>query len=407
MCREHVILGTSLGAVSDSVASTALVVWPFTLLIAWIAGEYAAICRVPKVVTYGITGLLAGGFFYQHDAGVLEILLVLSDAAIGLLLTELGFRFNPKWFLFQPRVAFLSIAETISVFVGVLFLGLAFLELEFDAAAIVASICMATSPAAILLVSRQEQSKGPITNLIINLSASSCIISVVTYHLIIGFSIQQSDVSQYQASFSYFSGMIISVLLGAMIATLLNRLLAPLKINGESLSFAIAIGSFAIATLLHELKLSPILGSLSMGITLRLLGVKLPGVHQDFGSLGKFLTAFLFVFVSSQLVWSSIWSGFFAGLSILTVRGFIKWFMLRLRGSKCDLSARQSSFAGLALMPASSFTACILEQSRSIGLDFLAGFNPVVSFIFLAEIFGPIAVSIAIIKGGEAFKEEN
>lgn len=380
-------------------------IWPVMLFLAWVLGEYAALVRVPKIVTYGMIGLFYGPLVAQLHHSFSATLLLVADAALGLLLTELGFRFNPRWFYYQPRVIVISLAEAFGCFFVVFVFCTLGLRMQVGAAATIASLSMATSPAAILLVARQEQSSGPLTNMIINLSAANCILSVITYHLVTGLMLRNSgaDNGGYYPGIN-FAVLSISVLVGAAVAILVKGWLTPLKLSGEARAFAIAISSISVSMFLHELRLSPIAGSLSVGVTMRSIGLKMTGIHQDFGSLGRVLTLFLFVFLSSQLQWESIREGFGIGLAILAIRSVMKWSIVRKLGPTCQLTPQQAWYAGLAMMPASSFTACLLEQSRTMGMDLLKGFNPIISFIFIAEIFGPIATAAGIIIAKESYE---
>lgn len=94
------------------------------------------------------------------------------------------------------------------------------------------------------------------------------------------------------------------------------------------------------------------------------------------------------------------------GLGILCIRSFAKFVVIGGLGFSAGLSRRQALFAGLGMMPASAFVAVILEQTRVMGVDLFREFNPIFSFIFLAELLGPIATSIAIRLGKEASLEE-
>jgi Kef-type K+ transport system membrane component KefB len=381
-------------------------VWPVMLFLAWVLGEYGALLRVPKIVTYGIVGLFCGPLVTQHNASFLAALLLLADAALGLVLTELGFRFNTRWFYHQPRVLLISLAEAFGCFF-VVYLFCSFgIGLQSGGAATIASLSMATSPAAILLVARQEQSSGPLTNMVINLSAANCILSVLTYHVVTGFILRGSGAenSNYYAGMN-FATMAVSVLVGSAVAILVKWGLYPLKLTGEARAFAIAISSISVSMFLHELRFSPIVGALAVGITMRSIGLKMTGIHQDFGSLGRLLTLFLFLFLSTQLQWDSIWEGFGVGFAILALRSIMKWGVLRTLGPACQLTPTQAWYTGLAMMPASSFTACLLEQSRTMGMDLLKGFNPIISFIFIAEIFGPIATAVGVIFAKESFED--
>lgn len=391
---------------TDSIEQGPFLVWTAIILFAWLVGEYLWLVRCPRVVSYSIVGLVAGGWLRSFSESEGAVLVFLADASIGLLLTELGFRFSPIWFVRNPRIAWLSLAESISTFAATYLLCRYWFRMDPAMASILASLCVATSPVAILRITRELQSSGPITNLIVNLSAMNCIACVVMYHFFTGFLIQYSTDATAWTPGSIFLVILGSLLIGMIVSIFLKWSLAPVRVSSEVRAFSVAMSAIVLTALLSQLRVSPMVGAIALGITMRAIGVKMTGIHQDFGSLGRLLTVFLFVFISAQLQWQSILAGLPMGLGILCIRSFAKFVVIGGLGFSAGLTRRQAFYAGLGMMPASAFVAVILEQTRVMGVDLFREFNPIFSFIFLAELLGPIATTIAIRLGKEASLEE-
>jgi Kef-type K+ transport system membrane component KefB len=390
---------------TDGIHQGPFLVWSLIILLAWLVGEYLWLMRFPRVVSYAIVGLLAGGWLRTLSEPDGNDLVFLADASIGLLLSELGFRFSPIWFLRNPKVAWLSFAESMSTFVVTYLLCRYWFEMDSAMASVLASLCVATSPVAILRITRELQSSGPITNIIVNLSAMNCIICVVLYHILTGFLVQYSTGAAVWAPGYIFLVILVSLFSGVVSSVLLKWSLTRIRMSNEVRAFSIAMSSIVLTALLSQFRMSPMAGAIALGITMRAIGVKMTGIHQDFGSLGRFLTVFLFVFISSQLQWPSIVAGLPMGLAILCVRFLAKFIAIGGLGGVAGLNRQQSLLAGLGMMPASAFIAVMLEQTRVMGVDLFREFHPIFSFVFLAELLGPIATSIAIRIGKEANPE--
>jgi Kef-type K+ transport system membrane component KefB len=390
---------------TDGMRQGPFLVWSAIILLAWLVGEYLSLARCPRVVSYSIVGLVAGRWLRSLSEPEGNVLVFLADASIGLLLLELGFRFSPTWFFRNPKVAGLSFAEAILTFGATFILCHYWFGMDSAMSSILASLCVATSPVAILRITRELQSSGPITNLIVNLSAMNCIICVVLFHFFTGFLVQFANGESAWTPGYIFLVIVASLSLGIIVSVLLKWSLSRVRVSSEVRAFSVAMSAIVLTALLSQLRLSPMVGAIALGITMRAIGVKMTGIHQDFGSLGRLLTVFLFVFISSQLQWPSILAGLPMGIAILCVRFLSKFIAIGSLGGAAGLSRQQSLLAGLGMMPASAFVAVILEQTRVMGVDLFRESHPIFSFIFLAELLGPIATSIAIRLGKESSPE--
>lgn len=385
-----------------------MLVLPAVLLFTWIAGEYLERLRVPRIATYGIAGCLLGFVWNEGlTLGVEDGFAWLADAAIGLVLCELGFRFSPSWLPSNPWVIGLSLCESIGTFLCVFLLCYSVGNEELLRAATLASLCVATSPVAILRVTRQCQSSGPITNLALNLTAMNCIVGVLLFKIVTGLAIHRNQQLDWVYPGFLLTLVTASVIAAVLSSILLHWLLRPLRMPSEVRAFATALCVFLLTSILHEWKLSPLVGAISFGIAMRQIGEKMTGVHQDFGSLGRFLTLFLIVYTSSRLNLEAIYEGLVLGLLLGTGRLVVKvlcpWFL----SHRIGITSKQGFLAGIALLPSSVFAICLMEQSRLMGVDTIGSFPPLVVMLLVFEVLGPIGTSIAITIGGEAAEQDS
>lgn len=123
--------------------------WPFALAIAWIAGEFGhRWTGLPRISIYGLVGFLLANIWASLLPGSLSITL-LANIAFGLILFELGYRINLRWLRNNPWLGVTSLAEAIATFAAVFYVAQAF-AMPFIPSLLLASLCMATSPAAVL-----------------------------------------------------------------------------------------------------------------------------------------------------------------------------------------------------------------------------------------------------------------
>jgi hypothetical protein len=140
---------------------------------------------------------------------------------------------------------------------------------------------------------------------------------------------------------------------------------------------------------------------------MRHIGEKMTGVHQDFGSLGRFLTLFLIVFTSSRLDFYAIHEGLALGLLLGAGRLVVKVLSPWLLSNRIGITSKQGYLAGIALLPSSVFAICLLEQSKLMGVETIGSFPPLIVMLLIFEVLGPIGTSIAITLGGEAAEQDS
>jgi Kef-type K+ transport system membrane component KefB len=374
--------------------------WPFCLLLAWIAGEWLSHVRLPRIITYSLCGLACGPALGWLAVKDLPQGRLLADAAMGLLLFEIGYRLNPMWMVRNHWVLITSLIESSLTFLAVFACCMAF-DFYWVQATMLASLCMATSPAAVLRVTRDAQSSGQVTNLVLTLSAMNCFFSILAFNAATGVAMQTVSLSAAAAPGTVLMIVSASMALACLGALLFSMVLRLCSLPNESIPFTIALFVACMTVLIDALRLSPALAMLCLGVAFRFLKIKITGRYQDFGSLGRFFTLFLFVFISAAIDLEVAWSGLGFGLLIVLVRGAIKIGVCAYFATLLGTSRRKGALAGLALMPVSAFALMLLEQARHLGINILGSFPPVVAIALLLEILGPIATRVAITQSAE------
>ena len=142
---------------------TPVVAWPLMLLAAWLAGEWLARrWHAPRVCAYGVVGLALSGLGLSQGVASHAALGLLANMALALTLFELGYRINPRWLLRNPWLLVAGVGQGLLTFAAVLWIGGQFFGLALDQRLVLASLCVATSPAAVMRVTHELRSAGQV-----------------------------------------------------------------------------------------------------------------------------------------------------------------------------------------------------------------------------------------------------
>ena len=134
------------------------------LLLALLAGHLVKLLRIPEVTGYVLAGIALGpsilGWVSAENLAALE---VLSQVALGLILFSVGSVFEFSRFSRMGR-QFISLTLAESLLASVLVTAsLVMLGQPWQVALLLGAIAMATAPASTLMVIRECNSAGPVT----------------------------------------------------------------------------------------------------------------------------------------------------------------------------------------------------------------------------------------------------
>jgi len=155
------------------------------LVAALFLGRVAEYLRVPKVTAYLLTGMLLGpGIlnWIRHDH--LTLFEPLTKLAISLVLFNLGCHFPmARVRRILRRVLRLSAGELTATFLLV-FLGLILFGVPWEAALMLAALALATAPATTILVLKETESEGPVTEYTNSLVVLNNLVAIVLFELL-------------------------------------------------------------------------------------------------------------------------------------------------------------------------------------------------------------------------------
>jgi Kef-type K+ transport system membrane component KefB len=384
-----------------------LVAWPLMLLAAWLAGEWLARrWHAPRVCAYGVVGLGLSGLGLSQGMASPAALSLLANMALALTLFELGYRINPRWFRHNPWVLAAGLAQGLLTFAAVLWVAGTF-GLAMNQRLVLAALCVATSPAAVMRVTHELRSSGQVTERLLHLCALNCLLAVLLFKGVVGYWHLETSGDLGKAAFNSVYVIALSLLAGAVfgvIAPALNRVAT----NSQSTTVTFAICVLLLTGIAQSLQLSPLLAALAFGAVARERRVMLSHAQRNFGVLGDMLTVFLFVFIGSLLSWGGVLEGLVLGAALLAARSGVHTLVNVSVARFSGTTFRKGALTGLALMPMSAFALLLLEESRLYGFELARDSMPVmVGLLVLLELIGPLVAQRAIIWAGEAHPMED
>ncbi len=155
------------------------------LLASLLAGILADLVRIPKVSAYLLAGMLVGpSLAHWISEEQLHHLAPVTKLAMALVLLELGYQFPlVQLRSIMRRALWLSAGEIIATFtlvsVGVLVLGGG-----LALAVLLGALALATAPATTVLVLKESNSEGPVTDLAEVLVALNNIVAIIAFEIL-------------------------------------------------------------------------------------------------------------------------------------------------------------------------------------------------------------------------------
>jgi len=394
------------GHLFDLQALTGNLAWPFTILVAWLAGEYVhRWAGLPRISVYAIVGFL----FASPQLGILpassDAVLLLANIAFGLIVFEAGHRLNWHWFRSNPWIGMSSLAESALTFAAV-FLLLRWFDLPLTTVCLFAALAMATSPATVVRVINEQRSSGQVTERALHLSVLDCVLAVFVFKVVVGMVVFQSSGSIWQAAYGSLVDLCASFVLGAAFGIAMPALLRAISRTSQDSTLAFAIAVIFVVALTHHLRLSPILATLTFGLVARHRRIVLNPSQRGFGALGDLLCVLLFVYVATTLELQQVVAGIGLGFAIIAARQAAKMAGIVAFAHVSGITWRKGLLIGVAMTPISAFVILVLEQTRSLGINLVDQLAPLAAAALVLEVVGPILTQRAFIWAREVPESE-
>jgi Kef-type K+ transport system membrane component KefB len=385
------------------------------LLLALAAGHLVKFLRIPEVSGYILAGVALGpsvlGWISHENLNTLGIF---SEVALGLILFSVGAVFDLSRFLrIGRRIVLLTVIESslAALLVGI---GTWINGAPWPVALLLGAIAVETAVASTLMVLRESNASGPLSESLLSIIATNNVLCLVAYSLVATFvdltgSFQAESgvlASAYRAIFPLIWQVLGSVALGYLVGLLLAYWSAKVVEHGEIL--ILLVGSVLLCVGISILlDLSPLLASLAVGATMTNLSAQSRALFDSLAKTDPPLYAIFFVIAGADL-----------DVNLLGSIGVLgaTYFLCRTTGKVIGASIGSRLLGFERPIPNLLGFGMVTQAGLAIGLtlaierrfpDYSHMISAVVlSSIILFEMIGPIATRFAVERSGEAHADE-
>lgn len=380
------------------------------LLLALLAGHLMKIIRVPEVTGYLLAGVALGPSalgWLSHD-NLLAIGLF-SEVALGLILFSVGSVFEVSLFRrIGKQVALVTAVES-ALAAAIVSVGVLVLGQPWQVACLLGAIAIATAPASTLMVVRECDSAGPLTDNLLGIIAVNNLLCITAYSLVAtaidvtgAFSSATGFVDTlYRSGFTLMWQLAGSAALGCLVGMLLAGWSSQIVESGEMLillagSILLCVGAARL------LDLSPLVASLAVGATMVNFSDRSRHLFETLAGTDPPFYAIFFVLAGAELDLTLVPAIGSLGVIYLVGRAAGKFVGARLASRWMGLAPAVQSYLGFALLA---------QAGLAIGLTLTINarypeWAPIVSTVVLGsvavyEVIGPISTRFALTKAGE------
>ncbi len=331
------------------------------LVLATLMGESVfRFLRWPRLIGYTAAGLViaAGGGGLQALA-LQPSARAIVDAALAVLLFEIGHRVNLRWLRANPWLIFISLGEwalsLMAMWLVLSWLGLGGLHGLATAAALAC-----TAPAVALRLSGEFNARGQVTERLLLVSALGTILSILAVGVLTAWMGAQASVQWWNALLLQVYGIGGAVLAAAVLAWAVNWVERHFDFADEGAALLLVGLILLVLSITRMLHWSTLLTPLLAGLLLRARSQRPRVWPRHFGTAGGVLVVLLFLILGLSLNWAALASGMAMGLALAGVRALAKLAVPLALGKPSGLSWRQSTALGLALNPAAGVSFVLL-----------------------------------------------
>ena len=384
----------------------------------------------PDVTAFLIAGVLVGPFALGrlgiHGIGFntmeeLESVSALSNVALGFIAFDIGNEFRLAHLKETGKTA--TVIGVIQALMATLLVDIALIALHFilgpdvlplPVAVTLGAIASATAPAATLMVVRQYKAKGPVTDLLLPIVALDDAVGLVVFS--VSFGIAQAMVGGRLDTVSVIVNplleIVFSLILGAIMGTLLTVLEKIFYSNSNRLSLTISFVIMTIAMASREFELG---GGVKVSFSSLLVCMMLGTVFCNFSEYSvdimnrssKWtapLYALFFVLSGAELD-----LGVFRypqivliGVVYILVRCAGKYLGAKFSSTFMNCSETVRKYLGITLFPQAGVALGMVVTAQALGEEMGGMVRNIVLFsVLVYELVGPQLTRMALTSAGE------
>jgi len=354
-----------------------------------------------------ITGYIAAGFLLGPSvSGLLTTDLLgharlFTDIALGLILYDLGRLLKLRELRTSRWLLTAGLAESMLSFL-LIFVLLRLAGLHTLSASMVAAVGISSSPAVLLLVTRQLGARGIVTSSAINLVAMNNVLAFFMFLTVLPLLHleQQASLLTIFLQPLYQLGVSLAIAYGlSRLMVWVARHLGPRENAHFALTIAVIIGAIGLAKMLN---VSSLLMLLSLGILSSALDREERLLQVEFGYGGELFFLILFVVAGANIhLYELTQAGLFALLFVvarIAAKSVSTYAVMRY----ADFDHRRSVMLGLTLTPMAGLAIGLSQMAYDLYPQFSRDVEIIVlAAVAIFETIGPVATEFALKQSGE------
>jgi len=377
------------------------------LLAGLLGGEVVhRIAGIPRITGYVLVGV-AGG---PHVLGLLQGPLeagarVFVDLALGLIVFELGHRFDLDWLRRNRWLALAALGESAGAFLAI-YGGLLYFGYLPLLAAVAAAVGTATSPAVVMLVSHELRASGQITERMLLFTAVNCVFAYVALTLLLPL-LHLEHALGWRSAILHPLYLLAGAALLGFAGSLLLLGIARWLGKREDRQFILLVALVVLVVgCARALNLPVVVALLALGMLARNLDDEHALLPLRFGHAGQLLFVVLFVLTGASLDFSNLDTVGAVTAVFIVARFLGKAVAILALGRLSGLRAGGAGLLSLSLLPMSGLAVVMVYDTASLYPRFGAELAAVVlSAVAVLEIAGPLATQFALKHAGETHPE--
>ena len=368
-----------------------------------LAGEAAnRYASLPRITGYALAGVALG----PQLSGVLSremlhALSVLIDLSVGLIVFELGFRFDWRWLKRNRWLLVTAVAESLFGF-GAIFGALVYFGFAPVLAASAAAIGTATSPAVVMLVAHELRAEGQVTERTLLFTAVNSVFAYAALTLLLPLlHLERAGWLEALLRPTYILG--VSLLAGAAACMLMLGLARWLG-KREDRQFVLLVAMVVLTVgVARSFNLSVMITLMTLGMLARNLDRSHVLMPLRFGYGGQLFFVILFVLTGAGLKFGAWATGAWLVATLLVVRFLGKALAILVFGRLSGVRPGSAGLLAIALLPMSGLAVGMVRDTSALFPVFgqqLGGI--LLAAVALSELLGPLATQFALRRAGEA-----
>jgi len=377
------------------------------ILLGLLGGKVLHRIKIPRVTGYMLTGLLFGpSVLNLISSSTLADTQMINDVALGLILFAIGgeIEFNHLRSMGR-KVIYIALAESLGAFVLVFGITM-LLSHDWGLAVLLGSVSIATAPGVTLLVVREYNSRGTMTDTLLAVVAINNVICLVLFRLFFSFYSLTKGEPLIAVSLSLFMELVVSLGIGGAIAAMIT--FWEQKIDDLSELLLVIIGGLLLGIgIARTIGISYLLVCLIIGAVTNNLSMMHRLVYAELRQTETPFYIAFFVLSGASLHLDKLTHLGLLGLAYLLFRPLGKYLGSYLAGKRFGADAAVTSNLGMALIPQAGVAIGLMitvtesypEMGSIIGMIIL-------SSVIVYEGIGPFLTKLALGRAGEIHLQE-